>query len=64
MPWRVWPGWGVYPRLAGLNADYLAEQLEKFKSRERGNIPMIPFANEREFPARDSSGSSRTGIPV
>ncbi len=46
-------GGGVYPRLAGMNAGYLAEQIEKFKSRERENIPMIPFANDRELPARD-----------
>ena len=46
-------GGGVYPRLAGLNKDYLAEQVRKFKSRERENIPMIPFANERELPERD-----------
>ncbi len=46
-------GGGVYPRLAGMNADYLAEQIAKFKSRERENIPMIPFANDRELPARD-----------
>lgn len=46
-------GGGVYPRLAGLNKDYLAEQVRKFKARERENIPMIPFANERELPERD-----------
>uniref|UniRef100_UPI003D75817B c-type cytochrome n=1 Tax=Azospirillum sp. TaxID=34012 RepID=UPI003D75817B len=46
-------GKGTYPRLAGLNADYLADQLRKFKSRERENIPMIPFANDREMPDSD-----------
>lgn len=46
-------GGGVYPRLAGLNQDYLAEQVRKFKSRQRENIPMIPFANERELSDRD-----------
>ncbi|MGE5547131.1 MAG: c-type cytochrome [Solirubrobacterales bacterium] len=46
-------GGGVYPRLAGLNADYLAEQLRRFKSRERENIPMIPYATERELPEKD-----------
>lgn len=46
-------GGGVYPRLAGLNPDYLAEQLRKFKSHERENIPMIPYATERELPEGD-----------
>jgi cytochrome c553 len=46
-------GGGSYPRLGGLNADYLAEQMRKFKSRERENIPMIPFAVDRELSERD-----------
>ncbi|HYH38410.1 MAG TPA: ethylbenzene dehydrogenase-related protein [Azospirillum sp.] len=46
-------GKGTYPRLAGMNADYLADQLRKFKSRERENIPMIPFSNDREMPDTD-----------
>jgi cytochrome c553 len=46
-------GGGVYPRLAGLPKDYIAEQLRKFKSQERDNIPMIPFATERELPEPD-----------
>jgi cytochrome c553 len=46
-------GGGAYPRLGGLNADYLAEQMRKFKSRERENIPMIPFAVDRELSERD-----------
>lgn len=46
-------GGGVYPRLAGMDWEYVAYQLEKFKSRERENIPMIPFANDRELPEED-----------
>lgn len=46
-------GGGVYPRLAGQNPDYLAEQLRLFKSHERENIPMIPYATERELPEAD-----------
>jgi cytochrome c553 len=46
-------GGGSYPRLGGLNADYLAEQMRKFKTRERENIPMIPFAVDRELSERD-----------
>ena len=44
---------GEYPRLAGLNAEYLATQLRHFKSRDRLNIPMVPFTNERELPEED-----------
>jgi len=45
---------GEYPRLAGLDPDYLALQIEHFKSRERLNIPMFPFATERELPGDDT----------
>ncbi len=44
---------GTYPRLAGLNAEYLAHQLRKFKTHERLNIPMFPYATERELPEED-----------
>ncbi len=46
-------GDGEYPRLAGLPAGYIAGQVEDFKSRKRLNIPMLPFATERELPAED-----------
>ncbi|MCG6938655.1 MAG: NapC/NirT family cytochrome c [Gammaproteobacteria bacterium] len=44
---------GEYPRLAGLDAGYIALQLRHFKSRERLNIPMLPYATERELPEED-----------
>lgn len=44
---------GEYPRLAGLPADYIAAQLRKFKARERINIPMIPYATDREVPENE-----------
>ena len=44
---------GTYPRLAGLKAEYIAKQLRAFKARERINIPMYPYATERELPASD-----------
>ena len=44
---------GEYPRLAGLEADYIAKQLRLFKSRERLNIPMTPYTNDRELPEED-----------
>jgi len=44
---------GTYPRLAGMPAKYTAIQLRAFKSRERLNIPMFPYATERELPEGD-----------
>jgi len=44
---------GTYPRLAGMDADYLARQLRAFKTRTRVNIPMYPYATERELPPDD-----------
>jgi len=44
---------GEYPRLAGLDSRYLARQLRNFKTRERINIPMLPYATERELPEED-----------
>lgn len=44
---------GEYPRLAGLDSEYLAQQLRQFKSRDRLNIPMLPYATERELPEED-----------
>jgi cytochrome c553 len=44
---------GEYPRLAGMPVAYLARQLRLFKQRERLNIPMMPYATERELPEED-----------
>ena len=44
---------GEYPRLAGLDAAYLAQQLRDFKARDRLNIPMTPYTTERELPEED-----------
>ena len=44
---------GEYPRLAGLDEDYLASQIRHFKTRKRLNIPMLPYATERELPEED-----------
>lgn len=44
---------GEYPRLAGMPAEYIARQLRHFKLRERLNIPMMPYATERELPEED-----------
>lgn len=44
---------GEYPRLAGLERNYLARQLRLFKARKRINIPMVPYTNDRELPEED-----------
>ena len=44
---------GEYPRLAGMNPRYLKRQIEHFKSRERLNLPMLPYATDRELPGED-----------
>jgi len=44
---------GEYPRIAGLPFEYLVNQLELFKARERLNIPMVPYTKERELPKED-----------
>ncbi len=44
---------GEYPRLAGFPPEYLARQLKLFKHNERKNIPIRPYANERELPDED-----------
>lgn len=44
---------GEYPRLAGLPASYIVQQLGLFKTEKRKNMPMRPFANDRELPEED-----------
>jgi len=46
-------GGGVYPRLGGLPRKYLVDQIKEFFDRKRVNIPMLPFANERELSPED-----------
>ncbi|MDP2830293.1 MAG: c-type cytochrome [Sulfuricellaceae bacterium] len=44
---------GEYPRLAGQKVGYLKEQLVKFKNRQRINLPMFPYTEDRELPDAD-----------
>lgn len=44
---------GEYPRLAGQNFEYLKAQLIRFKRRQRVNLPMFPYTEERELPDED-----------
>ena len=44
---------GEYPRLAGQHAKYIEYTLKSFRSRERVNIPMFPYTQERELSDQD-----------
>ncbi len=44
---------GEYPRLAGLPASYLAEQLKLFRHRKRPNLPMDQYIDDRQMPDED-----------
>ena len=44
---------GEYPRLAGLPANYIVQQIKLFKEEKRKNMPMRPYANDRELPDED-----------
>lgn len=44
---------GEYPRIAGQRAAYIEYALRQFRSRERINIPMFPYTQERELPDAD-----------
>ncbi len=59
---------GEYPRLAGQRAEYLAQQLRRFKGRKRINIPMFPYTEPRELPEKDiadiSAFLSRIELPT
>lgn len=46
-------GDGEYPRLAGLPAKYLVEQILAFRTRERTSTAMEMYATERELPEDD-----------
>jgi len=46
---------GEYPRLAGLDRQYIISQIKHFKSRKRLNLPMLPYATERELPGDDTA---------
>ena len=52
-PYGQGGGGGLYPRLAGMSADYIIRQLDRFKTRVRENIPMIPYTDERDLPDDD-----------
>ncbi len=44
---------GAYPRLAGMSASYLVDQLKLFQDRKRNNLPMFPYTERRELSEGD-----------
>lgn len=44
---------GEYPRIAGQPAQFLKETLRSFRARQRINLPMYPYTQERELPDED-----------
>ncbi len=44
---------GLYPRLAGMPAVFIAKQLELFRSHKRPNMPMLQYIDERQMPDQD-----------
>lgn len=44
---------GEYPRLAGLPAEFIARQLLLFRNRERKNLAMVEYIDERQMPDED-----------
>jgi cytochrome c553 len=44
---------GEYPRIAGQPATFIIESLKSFQSRERYNLPMVPYTEPRELSLGD-----------
>ena len=44
---------GLYPRLAGMPAAFIAKQLELFRDHKRPNMPMLQYIDERQMPDED-----------
>jgi cytochrome c553 len=41
---------GEYPRLAGMPAAFITQQMVLFRDRKRPNMPMLEYVDERQFP--------------
>ncbi|MCP3667944.1 MAG: c-type cytochrome [Gammaproteobacteria bacterium] len=50
---------GEYPRLAGMPAAFIAQQLILFRDRKRPNIAMIEYVDDRQMPPEDIQDVSR-----
>ncbi|MBL7002980.1 MAG: c-type cytochrome [Gammaproteobacteria bacterium] len=44
---------GEYPRVAGMPAGFIIQQLELFRDRKRPNMAMVEFVDHRQMPAED-----------
>ncbi|MCU7846319.1 MAG: c-type cytochrome [Candidatus Thiodiazotropha sp. (ex Monitilora ramsayi)] len=44
---------GEYPRLAGMPSEFLAKQLHLFRDRQRPNIAMVEYVDDRQMPDQD-----------
>lgn len=44
---------GEYPRLAGMPAPFLARQLHLFRDRQRPNMAMVEYVDDRQMPDDD-----------
>ncbi len=44
---------GLYPRLSGMPADFIAEQLILFRNHKRPNMPMLQYIDHRQMPDED-----------
>ena len=44
---------GVYPRLAGMPAPFIARQLYLFRDRKRPNMAMLEYVDHRQMPDED-----------
>ncbi|MDH5766417.1 MAG: c-type cytochrome [Gammaproteobacteria bacterium] len=44
---------GEYPRLAGLPASYIENQLRLFRDRKRPNIPMLEYLDKGQLPEQE-----------
>lgn len=53
-----------FPRLAGLNRDYLAKQLRDFKAGTRNNPVMQPFARALSEPEIEALAAYYAGLPA
>ncbi|GAB4346504.1 MAG: hypothetical protein Kow006_05090 [Gammaproteobacteria bacterium] len=44
---------GEYPRIAGLPARYIAQEMLRFRNRTRPNMPMVEHVDDRQMPDED-----------
>lgn len=44
---------GEYPRLAGMSARFIAQQLHLFRERRRPNLAMVEYIDDRQMPDND-----------